>query len=153
MMNLTLIIAKGTYAVCRLAPDAPIAAWAAAGPFISITRSERELSIVCLERDVPPGVTSERGWRRLEVAGPLYFSLVGVLAALVDPLAHAGIPVFAVSTFDTDHLLIRAVDLDLAVEALKAEGHTIGGAGDVGLVDEGDPGGGRSAPRIGRGRR
>jgi hypothetical protein len=142
MINLTLIAAKGTYDVCRLAPDAPAPAWAAAGSFVSITRSARELSIVCPERDVPPGVRSERGWRRLEVAGPLDFSLVGVLAALVDPLAHAGIPVFAVSTFDTDHLLIKAVDLDRAVEALKAAGHTIVGAGHVGLVDEGDPGGG-----------
>jgi hypothetical protein len=53
-MNLTLIAPKGTYAVCRLAPDASIPAWAAAGPFISITRSERELSIVCPEPDVPP---------------------------------------------------------------------------------------------------
>ncbi len=152
MMNLTLIAAKDTHAVCRLAPEAPAPAWAAAGSFISITRTARELSIVCPEQDVPPGVVSERGWRRLEVAGPLDFSLVGVLAALVGPLARAGIPVFAVSTFDTDHLLIKSVDLDRAVEALKAAGHTIGGAFDVGLVDEGDPRGGRSAPRTGRGR-
>jgi hypothetical protein len=153
MINLTLAAAEGTYAVCRLAPDAPTPAWAAAGAFVSITRTDRELSVVCPEQHVPPDARAERGWRRFQVAGPLDFSLVGVLAALVDPLARAGIPVFAVSTFDTDHLLIRAVDFDRAVEALKAAGHTIGGAWDVGLVDESDPVGGRSAPRAGGGGR
>jgi hypothetical protein len=140
LTNLTLFAEADTYAVCRLAPNFPIPPWAAAGPFVSITRTARELSIVCPERDVPPGVTSERGWRCLRVAGPLEFSLVGVLAAMVDPLADADIPVFAVSTFDTDYLLTRTADFRRAIETLRAAGHTIEGARDVGLADEGDPG-------------
>jgi hypothetical protein len=127
MTNLALIVLEGTYAVCRLGSDAPIPAWATAGPFVSITRTEEELSIVCPDRDVPSDAVSERGWRCLRVAARLDFALVGVLASLLDPLAEAGIPVFAVSTFDTDYLLTRAGEFPRAVEVLRAAGHTIGG--------------------------
>lgn len=125
MTNLTLTVLEGTYAVSRLGPKVPAPAWGMDGPFTSITRTAEELSIVCPECEVPPDVPSERGWRCLRVAGPLRFSLIGVLASLVEPLARAGIPVFAVSTFDTDYLLVRAGDLEGAVEVLRASGHAL----------------------------
>jgi hypothetical protein len=115
----------GTYAVCRLAPDEPLPEWATRGDFITITRTGGELSVVCPEGAVPEGVRREAGWRCLGVVGTLDFSLVGVLASLVVPLAEAGVSVFAVSTFDTDYLLVRETDLGRATIALRDAGHTV----------------------------
>ena len=80
---------------------------------------------MCRPDLVPEGATVEPGWRALTVAGPLDFALVGVMAGLTTPLAEAGISVFVLSTFDTDHLLVLSDDLDQAVVALAAAGHPV----------------------------
>ena len=121
---LTLEAVPGRYAVCWLDPGAEFPAWAA-GPFLSITRTTDELSVVCPEDAVPPGPRAERGWRCLRVAGTLDFTLVGVLAALVGPLADAGVSVFVVSTFDTDYLLFKDETFGRAVDVLRNAGHTV----------------------------
>jgi hypothetical protein len=121
--RLALNLLTGNFAVCRLAADAPLPSWAAGGPFVSITRTAEELSVVCPEEAVPEGVPCERGWRCLRVAGTLDFALVGVLASLAVPLAEAGVSVYAISTFDTDYLLVRGGSLERAVEALGRAGH------------------------------
>ena len=113
------------YAVVRLDPDAEVPGWAGAGPISSVTRTASELSVVCREADVPEAASAERGWRLLEVAGPLAFTLTGVLASLVVPLAEAGITLFALSTFETDYLLVRERDLGRACDALRGAGHTV----------------------------
>src|SRR6185312_8147250 len=92
---------------------------------LSITRTPKELSIVCAQGLVPDGVRSESDWRCLMIQGPLDFSLTGVLSALLAPLADAGVGIFALSTFDTDYLLVCAAQLDLAVETLSAAGHLV----------------------------
>jgi len=115
------------YAIVRLHPDAGLPEWVTVGPFWSATRSDTELSVVCRQDDVPPGTSAERGWCALEVAGPLDFSLTGVVASLVSPLAEVAVPIFVLSTFDTDYLLVREPDLAAAVEALEAAGHTVDG--------------------------
>jgi hypothetical protein len=125
IQELTLLIVDGTFAVCRLGGEAPIPPWATAGPFFSITRTADELSIVCREDSVPGGVVCERGWRCLRVAGTMPFSVVGVLASLTAPLAEAGITVFALSTFDTDYLLVKEKDFEATVEALRGQGHNV----------------------------
>ncbi len=114
-------------AVCRLAADAPIPEWVDLSPaaLCSITRTADELSIVCAEDAVPDGVQCERGWRALRVAGVLDFSTVGVLASLATPLAEAGVSIFVVSTFDTDYLLVKEIDLNKATAALEAADHTV----------------------------
>jgi uncharacterized protein len=114
-------------AVCRLPPDAPVPAWVDVGspPIVSVTRTRSELSIVAAEEAVPPEVHAERGWRVLSVRGPLAFSLTGVLASLAVPLADAGVPIFVVSTFDTDWLLVQRDDLDEGVAALERAGHRV----------------------------
>ena len=122
---LTLVLLKDAFAICRLGGDAPLPPWAAAGRFFSITRTADELSVVCRHDAVPDGVLCERGWRCLRVTGAMPFSAVGVLASLTAPLAEAGISIFAVSTYDTDYLLAKEVDLPAAVEALRQAGHTI----------------------------
>ena len=123
-LNLQLL--DGPLAVCRLASKESIPAWAfAAGPLGSITRTPEELSVVCGEAAVPMGLRCERGWRALKVQGPLDFGLTGILDALTDPLAKAGISIFALSTFDTDYLLVREAWLEEALAALLAAGHSL----------------------------
>jgi putative acetyltransferase len=123
--QLTLIVVDGTFAVCKLEPTAPMPPWATAGDLFSITRTADELSVVCRQDPVPEGIPCERGWRCLRVAGTIPFSVVGVLAWLTAPLAEAGISVFAISTFDTDYLLVKAEDLERTVDVLRRRGHTI----------------------------
>jgi hypothetical protein len=97
----------------------------AASRFWSVTRTDQELSVVLPEVNVPPGWQAERGWRCLAVQGPLDFRQVGVLASLSVPLAEAGISIFALSTYDTDYLLLRDADLECARVALARHGHVI----------------------------
>jgi hypothetical protein len=122
---LTLLLLPDTLAVCRLAPDAEVPAWAWTGEPASVTRTRDELSIVCRAAAVPEGVRAEVGWRCLKVQGPLDFGLTGILAALTAPLAAAGIAIFAVSTFDTDYLLVKAENLDRAIDVLRGAGHHV----------------------------
>jgi uncharacterized protein len=115
-------------AVLRLAADARIPPWALEGGFFCVVRTRDEISIVCSE-DVcspgrlPDGVSGEWGWLALQLEGPFPFSMTGVLASFVQPLADAQVPVFAISTFDTDYVLIKRDDLERAVSALHAAGH------------------------------
>ena len=124
--KLTLVPLDGAYAVCRLPADAPLPAWVAGGLFLSITRTADELSLVCCAAAVPEGVRCEQGWRCLRVGGTLDFALVGVLAALLNPLADAGVSVFVLSTFDTDYLLVKEPDFERAVGVLRHAEHTVG---------------------------
>ena len=96
-----------SYAVVRLEPDADLPEWVDKGPFRSVTRTEPEVSVVCRETDVPEGESVERGWTVLEMIGPLHFSLTGVIASLVEPIAAAEIPIFVICTFETDYVLVR----------------------------------------------
>lgn len=118
----TLALLPDTFAVCRLDPTAAIPAWASSGNFTAITRTPDELSIVCAQTSVPAGITAERNWRCLKVVGPLDFALTGILAALAVPLAQAGISIFAISTYDTDYLLVQAAHLAQALTVLREAG-------------------------------
>ena len=121
-----LTLLPDTFAICRLDANAVVPSWATAGRFFSITRTAEELSIVCLQSLVPDGIRCERDWRCLQVAGPIPFTTVGVLASLIQPLAEAGISVFAISTFDTDYLLVKSADMERTIEALGQKGHLVG---------------------------
>jgi uncharacterized protein len=121
--RLDLAFLPDLYAICRLSRDEPVPL-ECNGPFLSITRTNEELSIVCNQSAAPAGAKCEHDWRCLRVAGTLPFSTTGVLASLADPLAEAGIPVFAVSTFDTDYLLIREKDVEKSIEVLRRAGHS-----------------------------
>ena len=122
--GLNLLLLPGRLGVCRLAPEAPLPSWAG-GKLVAITRTADELSIVCEQCYIPDEVQAEKGWRALKVAGPLDFSLTGVLAALAGPLADAKISIFALSTFDTDYLLVKETILSAAVQTLRSAGHHI----------------------------
>ena len=130
--HLKLALIEGRLAVCRLEPGAAIPGWAwGDGAFVAVTRTRSELSIVCTEAQVPEGIAREGGWRILEVEGPLDFALTGILAALAGPLAKAGISLFAVSTFDTDYVMVKEERLEAAVAALAEAGHRIAPPGPV----------------------
>ncbi len=120
--ELTFSVLDEMFAVCRLEGDAPLPDWALGGSFSSLTRTQEELSIVCVQANVPEGVRCEKGWRSLKLHGPLDFSLKGVIASIAETLARAGIGVFAISTFDTDYFLVKDEDLGSALSALEGEG-------------------------------
>ena len=120
-----LRVLPGQLAICRLPADAPVPRLTDAGALVSMTRTPDELSVVCAEEIVPQDVTAERGWRALQVVGPLDFTLTGVLAALAVPLAGAGVSIFALSTYDTDYVLVREADLPRGVAALERAGHQV----------------------------
>lgn len=121
--RLDLSLMPDNLAVCRLGPETAVPAWALTGPFFSITRTAEELSIVCAEALAGEAAVVERGWRAFKVAGPLDFGLVGILADLAGVLAAAQVSLFAVSTFDTDYLLVKAGQLEAASAALRTAGH------------------------------
>jgi hypothetical protein len=114
-----------SFAVCRLPPAAVVPDWAWTGEVACVTRTRDELSIVCRADLVPQGVLAEAAWRCLRVKGPLDFALTGVFARLAQPLADAGISLFAVMTYDTDYVMVKDDRLDAALAALSAAGHQI----------------------------
>jgi len=125
--ELSLRELEGRFAICRLGPEDEIPAWALGkADFCSITRTKDELSVVCREDSVPEDTRCERGWRILQVEGPLDFALTGILASIAKPLADAGVSIFAVSTFDTDYILVKETNLALAQRALQSAGHRVG---------------------------
>ena len=125
MRALELDVLPDLYAICRWPAGATLPDWLHQGTFVSITRTPTELSVVCAADAVPAGTTCEAPWRVLAVRGPLDFALTGVLASLASPLAAAGVSLFAISTYDTDYLLVRGGDVERASEVLKKAGHRV----------------------------
>jgi len=111
-------------AVCRLGQATPVPEWSLRAGFFSITRTADELSVVCAEAHVPSEIHAEPGWACLQLQGPFPFSMSGVLAAFLEPLAEAGIGIFAISTFDTDYVLVKADRLTDTIAKLEQAGHT-----------------------------
>lgn len=115
----------GAYAIVRLAPEASIPEWATRGDFTSITRTADELSIVCPTENLPPDVHSSHRWICLKLKGPFRFSLTGVLLSFIEPLSYRAIPIFAISTYDTDYVLVQEPDTEGALDALLHAGHQL----------------------------
>ena len=115
----------GPYAIVRLAPDAPVPEWATKGDFNSVTRSADELSIVCLADNIPVDVNSESKWICLKLEGPFPFSQTGVLLSFIEPLSNNSIPIFAISTYDTDYVLVQKEFAGATLQALDKYGHQL----------------------------
>ena len=124
-MILKLDLLEGTFAVVRLDPDESVPAWARGGALWSITQTPEELSILCASERVPPGLRTEGPFRALKVQGPLDMAMTGVLTSIADPLANASVSIFALSTFDTDYVLVRETAVDEALRALRLAGHQV----------------------------
>mgnify|MGYP005855113709 CR=1 FL=1 len=123
LYDLPLTILPSLLAICRLPVEVEIPEWIRSGDLLAIIRTPSELSIVCENCYVPPYVVAERGWRAIKVEGPLDFSLIGVLSSLSGVLARAGVSLFALSTYDTDYVLVKESALGRAVEALSQAGY------------------------------
>lgn len=111
-------------AIAKLDAATPWPDWLADGLW-SVTRTPDELSIVCEEGTLPSQVHADRGWCALAVEGPIELTAVGVLASLAVPLRDANVSIFAVSTFDTDYVLVRLADLEGAIGALEDAGWAV----------------------------
>lgn len=121
--TLTLSLLPDRLAVCRLPAKSQLPAGALDAPFAAATRTRDELSLVIDAGRITAGAKVESPWRGIQVEGPLDFALTGILAGLSAVLAEAGISIFALSTYDTDYVLVRERDLPAAVQALQAAGY------------------------------
>jgi hypothetical protein len=124
-LRLKLRLLPEQFAICKLAAEAEVPAWAAGGSFSSATRTPTELTIICDQSRVPDDITAERGWKFLGVEGPISFEAIGVIAALALPLARARVSIIVVASCVTDYIVVPAAHLATARAALEAAGHTI----------------------------
>lgn len=120
--SLQLEVMPGEFSIHRFAPDESVPEAVLASPFVNICWTDEELSIVCGADIALDSHRCNSGWSCIKVIGPLDFGLTGILAHLSCRLAEAGISLFAVSTFDTDYILVKTDELASAVKALKAGG-------------------------------
>ena len=120
------------YAVCRLNCNEKIPTWINTEKFYSITKTEDELSIVCLDENISENIKCERDWRIFKILGPLDFSLVGILSKISTLLAENAISIFAISTYDTDYILVKGKDAEKTVRILTDNGHNV-----INLYDKG----------------
>jgi len=114
-----------SYAIVRLASDDAVPDWATTGYFTSITRTADKLSIVCPAANLPTDVHSQQRWMCLKLEGPFPFSQTGVLLSFIQPLSNNGIPIFAISTYDTDYVLIQHEFAGSAIGTLQSSGHRL----------------------------
>lgn len=123
---MNLVILDSLFSVVKLAPTEGIPYWAGKGEFFSITRTNEELSIVCPTSDVSEVILKdvEHDWKCIKVEGVLDFALTGILSSLANPLAENNISIFAMSTFNTDYLLIKVDSIEKAKLVLENVGHT-----------------------------
>jgi hypothetical protein len=124
--HLPLELLPDTLAICRFDAEARVPEWTGRSRrFLTVSRTAEELSITAVQSAVPRDARCERDYRAFRVRGPLPLDLIGILAAIADPLAEAGLSIFAISTFDTDYVLVKSRDLPAAVEALERAGHQV----------------------------
>jgi hypothetical protein len=123
MPGLTLLLLNETYAVCRLGPDA--AGAPPQGSFALLVRAHDETTLVCPAKDAPPEAEIDAGWRCFRIDQSFDFSVPGILASVLAPLADAKIGIFATSTFSTDYILVKAENVVAAIKALARAGHRV----------------------------
>jgi len=123
--KLTFRMLAGSYAIVRLSADSTVPNWSSCGEFTSVTRTPEELSIVCPIENLPTDVTSPHRWACLKLQGPFPFSMTGVLLSFIEPLSRNQVPIFAISTFDTDYVLVQEEHVHAALNLLREAGHQL----------------------------
>ena len=124
-LNFEISIIDQPLAISRFGPKDPIPAWVYTSDIFSITRTQDELSIISDERKTPGDIVCEKGWAGLKLEGIFAFELTGVLASVITPLSTNGISIFAMSTYNTDYILVKSSQLNQAILVLQKEGHYI----------------------------
>jgi len=123
-MNLSFSVLSKSFVIAKLEPGASVPGTVMdSRDFMSVTRTDDELSIVCSEHAGTGLAKVDGPWRAMKIRGPFAFDQTGVLASFLDPLANASIGIFAASTFDTDYVLVKSENLERAVQALQSAGH------------------------------
>jgi len=125
MLSIVLILLSTPLSICKLGPTSAIPPWAIRSSFFSISRTADELSIVCPTENVPQGTTQEKGWIAYKVQGTLDFSLTGILFSIAKPLADEKISLFAISTYNTDYILVKETQKEKSNQALQKAGFTV----------------------------
>lgn len=121
--KLSLKLLPDRMTVCRFDPAAAVPDWIDPSGFYAVIRTDEELTIICAEAIVARGTTREAGWRCFKVRGPLDFSEIGIIFSLTQPLTQNRVPVFVISTFDTDYFMVKERDLAKTIEVLTSAGH------------------------------
>jgi hypothetical protein len=122
--NISMRLLSDVYGVCRMDKNDPIPEWIEDSRFYSVTKTMEELSVVCPQNRIPDHIKCEKGWRILKVEGTLEFSLIGILSFISTVLANNGISIFAISTYDTDYILIKEKDTDKVISVLTSENYS-----------------------------
>ncbi len=123
--QLKLSLLKDMYAICVYPHIASIPEWALMTPLCSITRTEKELTIVCPQSVVPAGSECDKNWRCFRIDGSFDFNQIGIISSLATPLAKGSISIFVVSTYDTDYILVKEEKVEHAITVLTNDGHLI----------------------------
>ena len=118
-VNLILSVLSETFTIHKLSPDASTPEEILKSNYYSVSKTENELSLVCSEAIEVQSLQNSKGWKCIKVKGPLDFNLTGILAGISDILARGNISIFAISTFDTDYILVRSQDLSSARTKLR----------------------------------
>ena len=123
--QLQLSLLKYKYGLCTLPNTAPIPDWALTQSLASITRTEKELTIVCQLEILPSQYQSGLNWRCFKIDGSFDLNQIGVISSISSPLADAGISIYVISTYDTDYFLIQEQNLEKTISVLSNSGHYI----------------------------
>jgi hypothetical protein len=120
-------VLKDDFAVCRLSAFEPLPDWVFKNPFSSITKTPEEYSVVCPQEVIPEEVkfAREGEWKCLKIQGPLDFSEFGIISNLTSILAAAEISVFVLSTYETDFILVKRMNIEKAAKVLSDSGHKV----------------------------
>lgn len=125
-MNLTFILLSDKYSIYRFRREAILPDWIYSSEFYSITQTTDELSVIATQSEIIlDNAVINNDWRILKIAGPLDFSLIGIIADVSGIFKKKRISIFAISTFDTDYIMIKEKDLNPGLEALRENGHKI----------------------------
>lgn len=125
MPKQTLAILPETFTIHSFAPETPPCPTIFQQSVYFVSRTLDELSVVVPSTLSLESLDQEHDWRCLEVLGPLAFSLTGILSGISGVLAQAGVSIFAVSTFDTDYIMVKGDSLENAIAALQQHNYRV----------------------------
>jgi hypothetical protein len=113
------------FGICVFANNIPIPEWAATASLCSITRTGKELTVVCPQNIIPADIEHDREWRCFRIDGSFDLEQIGVISSLAAPLAQAGISIYVVSSYDTDYILVKDEKVEQVIAVLSRDGHSI----------------------------